>query len=116
MAKRKYKKRAPRPKTTTPVNAFDLKDVEPVINESLLISFKLEQLYSYITQKRRTTFRPSLFLRIKLQALHHRSLQQSHYQSYCNLHSNILNNSKKSHSRQTAIQEHPKHLKTANDE
>ena len=42
MAKRKYKKRAPRPKTTTPVNSFDLKDVEPVINESLLISFKLE--------------------------------------------------------------------------
>ena len=42
MAKRKYKKRAPRPKTTTPVNAFDLKDVEPVIKQSLLIFGKRE--------------------------------------------------------------------------
>lgn len=42
MGKRKYKKRAPRPKTTTPVNGFDLKDIEPVIMDSLLTSYTMK--------------------------------------------------------------------------
>ena len=42
MVKRKYKKRAPRPKSTTPVESFNLKDIEPIIMNDLLTSFKLK--------------------------------------------------------------------------